>query len=185
MDIEPLPTAANPQHLASPPDNQPIKIQTRSPNSGTLSGWVEALDVDQTYQPPTEAAIKPVACFYIQPRVAGRTPSSNFHRAVYVYRRTLKDFVNAAAAKCNIEPTQVLRTLRISRGGLHILFDDDCIAQLPEGQDMTAEFGEIEPETPIKPNREWDAGPTDIQCDGELPTLENVSSTGYELRLLF
>jgi hypothetical protein len=102
-----------------------------------------------------------------------------------LYERTLKAFVNAAAMKCNVEPTEVLRTLRISREGLQILFDDDCIRELPEGQDMTAEFSEMQPETPARPMREWDAGPTDIQCDGELPTVENVSSTGYELRLLF
>ena len=182
MDIQQAP--GNPQHLASPPDNQPIKVQTRSPNSGTMSGWIEALGVDQSYKPP-EPAIRPVACFYIQPRVAGCTPGDHFYRAVYLYRRTLKDFINAAAAKCNIEPTQVLRTMRISRNGLHILFDDECIRELPEGQDMTADFCEIQPETPTKPTREWDAGPTDIQCDGELSTVENVSSTGYELRLLF
>ena len=177
--------AANPQHLASPLENQPLKVQTRSPNSGTMSGWIEALGVDQNYAPPSEPAIKPTACFYIQPRVVGRIPSDNFHRAVYLYRRTLKDFTNAAAAKCDIEPTQVLRTVRISRNGLHILFDDGCIRELPEGQDMTAEFSEIQPDTPIRPTREWDAGPTDVQCDGDLTTVENVSSTGYELRLLF
>ncbi|KAK3718710.1 hypothetical protein LTR37_004929 [Vermiconidia calcicola] len=183
MDLQQSPN--NPQYLASPPDNQPIKVQTRSPNTGTMSGWVEALEVDSTYMPPPEPAIKPVACFYVQPRVAGRTSEHNFHRAIYLYRRTLKDFVFAIATKCDIEPTQVLRTLRISRNGLHVLFDDDCIRELPEGQDMTAEFGELQPETPIKPMREWDAGPTDVQCDGDLSTLENVSSAGYELRLLF
>lgn len=141
--------------------------------------------MDQNYKAPPEPAIRPVACFYIQPRVAGRTTSDNFHRAIYLYRKTLKDFSNAAATKCNIEPTQILRTLRISRNGMHILFDDECIRELPEGQDMTAEFCEIQPETPTKPTREWDAGSTDVQCDGELSTVENVSSTGYELRLLF
>lgn len=175
----------HPQQLASPPEVVPVKVQTRSPHSGTMSGWIEALGVDQSYQPPPEPAIKPVACFYIQPRVAGRAPGDNFHRAIYVYRRTLKDFVNTVATKCEIEPTEVLRTVRISRNGLHILFDDECIKALPEGQDMTAEFCEIRPETPTNSGREWDAGPTDIQCDGDVPTIHNVSSTGYELKLLF
>lgn len=184
MDIERTPPA-RPSQLASPPDNMPIKVQTRSPNSGTTSGWIEALDVDQNYQPPPERPVKPVACFYIQPRIAGRTPNDNFYRAIYLFRRTLKDFVNAVAMKCSIEPTQILRTIRISRGGLHILFDDDCIRELPEGQDMTAEFGEVQPGSLMKPTREWDAGSTDVQCDGELSTSQPVNSTGYELRLLF
>jgi hypothetical protein len=163
----------------------PIKVQTRSPNTGTTSGWIEALDVDQTYQPPPERPVKPVACFYIQPRVIGHAPNDTFYRAIYLYRRTLKDFVNAAAMKCDIEPTQILRTIRISRDGLHILFDDDCIMELREGQDMTAEFSEMQPGSPMKPMREWNAGSTDIQCDGDLSTVETVHSTGYELRLLF
>ena len=50
--------ASNPQHLASPPD-QPVKIGIQSPHDGTLSGWIEALGVDASYQPPTERAVKP------------------------------------------------------------------------------------------------------------------------------
>lgn len=182
-DLHPSPS--QPQQLASPPDNMPVKIQTRSPHNGTSSGWIEAVGVDQTYQAPPEPAIKPMACFYVQPRIAGQTPTNTFYRAIYLYRRTLKDFVNAIAMKCDIEPTQVLRTIRISRNGLQILFDDECINELPEGQDMTAEFSELHPETPSKPMREWDAGPTDVQCDGDVATVQNVSSTGYELKLLF
>jgi hypothetical protein len=180
-----IPPSTNPQHLASPPDNQPVKVQSRSSTGLNPSGWIDAIGVDQSYEPPPEPAIKPIACFYVQPRVIGRPPSDGFYRAVYLYRRTLKDFTNTLATKCNIEPTQVLRTLRIGPKDLSILFDDEDIRQLPEGQDMHAEFGEYQPGTPSKPNREWDAGPTDIQCDGELPTVENVSTTGYELRLFF
>lgn len=180
-----MPTAANPQHLASPPDNQPVKVQTRTSSSVNPSGWIDAIGVDQGYEPPPEPAIKPVACFYVQPRISGRYSGDTFYRAIYIYRRTLKDFTNALATKSNIEPTQVLRTVQIGRKDLPILFDDEDIRQLPEGQDMQAEFIEYQPDTPSKPTREWDAGPTDVQCDGELSTVENVSSTGYELRLIF
>lgn len=180
-DIQP----SHSRQLASPRENQPVKIQTRSPTSGTLSGWIEALGVDSSYKAPPERALKPVACFYVQPRVAGKAPPDNFHRAVYLLQRSLKDFTNALALKCNIEPTEVLRTIKVSRQGLQILFDDECIRELPEGQDMTAEFCEITPDSPSKAKREWDAGPTDVQCDGELTTIENLSTTGYELRLLF
>ncbi|KAK0957658.1 hypothetical protein LTR91_021752 [Friedmanniomyces endolithicus] len=170
-----------PQQLGSPPETQPVKIQTRS----SSSGWVEALGVDPSYQAPSERPIKPVACFYVQPRVSGRSPTDNLHRAIYLMQRTLKDFTNALAVKCDIEPTTVLRTVHISRQGLHILFDDDCLRELPEGQDMTAEFHEIQPASPSRMKREWDAGATDLQCDGELLTTQTTSATGYELRLLF
>ena len=66
-----------------------------------------------------------------------------------------------------------------------VIDDDDCIRELPEGQDMTAEFCELHTESPTKMKREWDAGPTDPQCDGELPTVENVTTDGYELKLLY
>ena len=50
--------SSNPQHLASPPD-QPVKVQPHSPASGVVTGWIEALGVDYSYQPPPERAVKP------------------------------------------------------------------------------------------------------------------------------
>lgn len=37
----------------------PTKIQRSYSHDHTLSGWIEALDVDQTYQPPPEPMLKP------------------------------------------------------------------------------------------------------------------------------
>lgn len=85
--------------------------------------------------------------------------------------------------KSNIEPTQVIRTLRVTRKGLTVLMDDEDVQDIPEGQDLTAEFHSVKPSSPQK--REWDSGPTDIQVDGDVPAIENVNSAGYELRLLF
>jgi hypothetical protein len=127
----------------------------------------------------------PVACFFVQPRVAGRQPDDNYFRAVYLMERTVKALVGGIAMKINIEPTKVTRTVRVNQKGLQILMDDDAINAIPEQQDMTAEFHEIgtPPVHPLK--REWDAGPTDIQVDGDINVVENVNSSGYELRLLF
>lgn len=174
-----------PDQLQSPPDNLPTKIETKSPMSGALSGWIEALGVDHSYRPPPERPVKPVASIFVQPRVAGKAITDNYYRAVYLRNRTLREFNSAIATKCGIEPTAVLRTYRINRDGLHILFDDDCVRELSEAQDMTAEFSDIRPDTPVRHKREWDAGSTDIQCDGDVPTIENVNSSGYELKLLF
>ncbi|CAK1359142.1 unnamed protein product [Cercospora beticola] len=184
MDIQPT----IPEQLHSPPENAPVKVQIKSSEAAAVSGWIEAVGVDPSYRPPPPRAVKPVACFYVQPHVSGRAPSDNHYRAIYLMKRTLKDFTNALARKCNIEPTQVLRTYRITENGLNVFFDDECIDELAEGQDMTAEFCEVQlddDDAPVKAEREWDAGPTDIQCDGELPTTENVNSHGYELKLLF
>ncbi|KNG47659.1 cp2 transcription factor family protein [Stemphylium lycopersici] len=163
----------------------PTKVQRPYSDDHALSGWIEALGVDQTYQPPPEPMLKPVACFFVQPRLAGRQPDDNYFRAVYLMDRTVKELVNGIAMKIKIEPTKVTRTIRVNQKGLQILMDDDAVSRIPEQQDMTAEFHEIDtpPVHPMK--REWDAGPTDIQVDGDISVTENVHSTGYELRLLF
>lgn len=177
-DIKPT----DPQQLASPPDNQPVKVQTRSPRTGAISGWVEAVGVDPSYQPPPERVVKPAACVYIQPRFANKSPRDNYHRAVYLVNRTYKDFINAVGVKCDVEPTDIIRTVRISQNGLQVLFDDDCVRELPEGQDMTAEFAEVE-ESPGMAGNAWDD--VDLQCDGDISSLNNITTSGYELRLLF
>lgn len=128
--------------------------------------------------------LKPVACFFVQPRIAGKQPEDNYFRAVYLLERTLKALVGGIAMKISIEPTKVVRTIRVNQKGLQILVDDDAVREISEQQDMTAEFHEITTSQPPM-KREWDAGPTDIQVDGDISVIENVNSTGYELRLLF
>ena len=175
--------ASNPQHLASPPD-QPVRVQKgQAENSGNLSGWIEALGVDSSYRPPPERPIKPVACFYILVKVAGKTPEDDYYRAVYLMRRTLKDLVSSIAAKCDVEPARITRTLRVNPKGLKILIDDEVVRELPEGQDMTVEFADIKSD-PV-PKREWDAGATDLQIDDDGHATENPISPCMEMKLLF
>lgn len=179
---QPQPTVVEPpkpiQQLATPLESAPIKVQTKSPSSGTLSGWIEVTGVDHTYQPPEERAIKPVACFFVQPRIAGQAPTDHFHRAIYLMQRSLEDFNTAIAGKCSIDASKIVRTYRVDRKGLHVLFDDECIRELPENQDMTAEFSEIASE-PLKPVREWDL------TDEDDLAVDDVPTSGYELKLLY
>lgn len=163
----------------------PTKVQRPYSADHALSGWIEALGVDQTYQPPPEPMLKPVACFFVQPRIAGRQSEDNYFRAVYLMERTVKALVGGIAMKVNIEPTKITRTIRVNQKGLQILMDDDVVNLLPEQQDMTAEFHEIDTPPVRSLKREWNAAPTDIQVDGDINVVENVHSTGYELRLLF
>ena len=54
-DIQPVVA----QQTISPPDI-PVKVQkSHADDHGTLSGWIEALGVDYTYQPPPERIVKP------------------------------------------------------------------------------------------------------------------------------
>ena len=196
-----LPSGLVQQQMVSAPDNMPTRVARTVPGeSGTLAGWIEAIGVDHSYQPPPERVVKPsmlcvsffrvvaltvlpVACFYFQPRVSGQPAEDNYYRAVYLMQRTAKDLVHAIATKCNIEPTTVLRTIMVNQKGLAILVDDDFIRELPEGQDMIAEFHHIHTPSPRK--REWDAGPTDIQVDGDIGVIENVNTEGFELKLIY
>ncbi|CBX98070.1 similar to CP2 transcription factor family protein [Plenodomus lingam JN3] len=163
----------------------PTKVQRPYADDHALSGWIEALGVDQTYQPPPEPMLKPVACFFVQPRIAGRQSDDNYYRAIYLMERTVKELVSSIAVKAKVEPTKVTRTIRINQKGLQILMDDEAINRIPEQQDMTAEFHEIGTPPTQSMKREWDAGPTDVQVDGEINVIENIHSSGYELRLLF
>lgn len=162
------------------------KVLTRSPKSGNARGSIDVRGVDPSYVPPAQKPIKPAACFFVLPRIEGQIPTDNYYRAIYLPRRTVRDFVNVLAMKCGIEPTLVLRTVRIPRDSdMQILFDDDCVREVPEGQDMTAKFQAINHEAPHEQKRQWTSGPSDVQCDGELPTLENVSTEGYQLVLQY
>lgn len=124
-----------------------------------------------------------VACFYVQPRSLGHAADDNFYRAVYLMQRSLRDFVAGVAAKLDLDPSQVVRAVHVNRTGLNILLDDEVVRELPEGQDMIAEFFALQPRSPVR--REWDAGPTDTQVDGDVPAMANTKATLYELRLLF
>lgn len=178
----------------------PTSVQTRSPRTGALRGNIEVSGIDVNYEPPQTRPVKPVACVYILPRVDGQTPSDSYHRAVYIFQRTLKDFVNAVASKCGIEPTLVRRTIRhrrdtnvIGKGkskasAVEILFDDECVREIPEGQDMTVRFVSAPPldEESSSFKQEGDVRASlDVQCDGDLPSLRNPSEVGYNLILQF
>ncbi|KAI9879224.1 MAG: hypothetical protein M1830_009155 [Pleopsidium flavum] len=174
---------SNPQHLASPPD-QPVRVQTSHlENSGSLTGWIEALGVDSSYRPPPDRSIKPVACFYVLVKVAGKTEEDDYYRAVYLMQRTVNDLIHSIAAKCNVEPSRVTRTFRVNPKGLKILVDDEVVRELPEGQDMTVEFSEIKSDT--LPKREWDAGATDLQVDGDISVVLDATSSSLEMKLSF
>ncbi|KAI9723670.1 MAG: hypothetical protein M1812_000970 [Candelaria pacifica] len=174
--------SSNPQHLASPPEAA-VKVPKSSSQSGMLSGWIEALGVDTSYQPPPDPPVKPVACIYIHPKAADESSNSNYYRAVYLMQRTAKDLVHSIASKCGVDPQSIVRTISVNSKGLKIMVDDDVVRQLPEGQDMIIEITEMKSDKPVK--REWNAGSTDDQLDGDLGQVDCASHRGYELKILF
>ena len=170
----------NPQHLASPPD-QLTKIP-KNDDTGSLSGWIEALGVDSAYRPPAERPIKPVACFYILHRDPSNADKHEYYRAVYLMQRTLKDFTISVALKWNLEPTKIKRTLHVLEKGLEVEVDDDVIRELSEGQDMIMEISKVD-SSQFK--REWEMA-VDVAVDSDAGATQTVvHNNGYELRLIF
>lgn len=179
QSIPPEVQSSNPQQLASPPD-QLTKIP-KTDETGNLTGWIEALGVDSSYKPPVERPIKPIACFYVQYRDSNHPERPEYYRAIYLMQRSLKDFTHGIAMKWNLEPTKIMRTIRVLESGLQVEIDDDVIRELAEGQDIVMEISEIR--NPVK--REWEMS-LDVAVDSDTGTTQNVVHTeGFELRLMF
>ncbi|KAH8888609.1 hypothetical protein GQ53DRAFT_243055 [Thozetella sp. PMI_491] len=158
--------------------DQPTKVK-QTDDAGNLTGWIEALGVDSSYRPPAEQAAKPVACFYVA-RVDPTNPGAGeLHRAVYLTQRTLAEFVNKVAAKWNLDPSRVVRTVHVLQRGLEVALDDDVIRELSEGQDMKLEVVEVSSSgSPVK--REWE-----MALDAPTEAGTSASPRGYEFRLAF
>ncbi|KAK6608256.1 CP2 transcription factor [Botrytis cinerea] len=149
-------------------------------DTGSLSGWIEALGVDPSYNPPVEQPIKPVACFYVLRREPAQPAKREYHRAIYLMQRSLKDFTSAIASKWNFEPTKITRTIHVLENGLQVEMDDDVIRELSEGQDFILEVQNSQ--APVK--REWEMELT-VDNDSAGATQNVVHSEGYELKLFF
>ncbi|CAK7272125.1 hypothetical protein SEPCBS119000_004961 [Sporothrix epigloea] len=172
--------------------DQPTRIH-RTDGTGNLSGWIEALDVDSSYRPVQPDRPVPVACIYVQRRDCQKSATVNgnngavndvqssigLHRALYLTKKTLHEFVGRIAAKWNLDATKIARTVRVLPQGLEVEMDDDAVAELPEGQDMILDVVELKQQ--VSPEnesvkREWEMS---VDNDGA------NSCITYELRLSF
>lgn len=77
-----------------------------------------------------------VACFYVR----HKDDSKEYYRAVYLFRRTVRDLVNGISQKFQIDPQRVTQVTHVNSKGLHIIVDEDVVREVPEGQDMLVEF---------------------------------------------
>lgn len=163
---------------------EPPKKIRKVDDDGNLSGWIEALGVDQNYRPPPERTPKPVACFYVLNATQGAAAQPKYHQAIYLMQRSLQGFTDRVAQKWAIDPSAILRTVHVLQSGLEVLVDDDVVRELKEGQDMTLEVEEVSPPAPPT-KREWEmvVDGNDLDTDARSPTPP--PSTGIVLRLRF
>ena len=144
------------------PASQAVKVP-RDQSKNPFPDWIEVLGVDPSYVAPPEKPIKPAACFYVLIKVKGEGHGNEYYRAVYLMERTVKDFVNSITTKWQMEARQITRTIRVNAKGLQIMFDDETVQELPEGQDMIVEFSEIEPTQNVKSERGADASEPQLE----------------------
>ena len=151
-----------------------------------------AVDVDSSYQPPTERPIRPgkspnltipsqsdpsiVACFYVRQKDAAK----EYYRAVYLMERTVRDLISSISTKFQIDPQRVTQVTHINSRGLHIIVDEDVVREVPEGQDMVVEFTTLDTEHPVK----HEFLPTMVTAaDNDFPTTDSFISDPLEMWL--
>lgn len=158
------------------PTDEPTKVQKTS-EAGKVSGWIEVLGVDQTYQPPPERMPKPVACFYLLRRDKNEAFKRKYHTAVYLFQRSLMDFNRRVAKRFELDPAKIQRTIHVLPSGLEMTIDDDIVQNMGEAQEMILQVERLE--QPVK--QEWE-----IAVDGT-PTqvTPQPSAAGFILRVIF
>ncbi|RPA98891.1 hypothetical protein L873DRAFT_1828325 [Choiromyces venosus 120613-1] len=168
--FQPLPPPQQqPHHLGV--SDAPVRVK---PDTGMLSGWIEAIGIDSSYNPPPESILKPVMSIYILPVPIGSPPQANqYYRAVYLQARTSSCLATSIASKCGIDSSTVLRTVHVNPRGLTILVDDEFVREMPEGQDMKVQAIEIREESPFASPQE---------SEGEAGA---AAKNGWELRLIY
>lgn len=98
-------------------------------------------------------------------------------------QHTVENLLHAIATNCDIEPTRVTRIIRINNEGKGMLLNDGTVRKIPEGQDIIAEFQEIETESPVKHQR--DSELSDDHVDEDFSSTETAFTSVYELRLRY
>ncbi|RMZ78793.1 hypothetical protein DV738_g3634, partial [Chaetothyriales sp. CBS 135597] len=139
---------------------RPVKIMRLESEMKPQSD-ILAFDVDTSYQPPLDRPIKPVACFYVR----GKDDCTQYYRAVYLMRRTVRDLIIGISRKFQIDPTRVTQVTHVNTKGLNIVVDEDVVREVPEGQDMLVEFGPAQTDGQVKQEFATPAD-SDLLADG-------------------
>ena len=155
-----------------------VKVQ-KTAGDDSIPDWINAFGVDPAYEAPPERVIKPIACFYVLIKICGQAPEDDCYRAVYLMERSVRDLINSIAKKCDVEPSQIKRTVRINPKGLKIMVEDEVVREMPEGQDMMVEFTEV--------NTVKEEAGSEATTPKASETLTKKSSfpTSLEMKLIF
>jgi hypothetical protein len=161
---------------------QPTRVK-KADDDGSLSGWIEALGVDSSYRPPPERVVKPVACFYILRQTQTEPRKRDYHRAIYLTQRTLKELNDRIATKWGLDPSKIRRTIHVIHDGLEVEMDDDVVQELKEGQAMSLQI-EQDGKQPAPVKREWEMA-VDSTDDVAEASPSDKTTSDVVLRLTF
>ncbi|KAL3493981.1 CP2 transcription factor-domain-containing protein [Aspergillus germanicus] len=123
-------------------DRHAVKVPRKSFDD-PIWRYIEVLDIDPTYKPPTRQQSTSVACFYIGFAGPGMTFETqvDYHIAVYLTELTTHSLIEGISKKLGIDPRRVWRVLLL-RGDSVQVVDDSVVCGIPDGQDMLAEISE-------------------------------------------
>lgn len=158
-----------------------VTTVNRTDDSGTLSGWIEALGVDPSYRPPQDRGPRPVACFYVVLDGKGDSEQREYYRAVYLFSRTLAEFNKQIASKWGLDASRIQRTVHVLQSGLEVELDNDVVQELKEGQDMRLEVEELVDQSSSK-DWQMSVDGEDSKDDGK---TAQATAGGLVLRLAF
>lgn len=169
-------------HSVSLPRDKSPAIKSEEQSDGAISDKMDTLEVDSSYPSPQDQVPMAVACFYILRRDQIDAEQQRYHRAIYLTQRTLKELNSRIATKWGIEPSRILRTIHVNKGGLEVEMDDDLIEESKEGQDMHLVVEEVVHET--MPARVTHSTPLDTR-DRKHESPPSPAMTSLILRLIF
>ncbi|KAF2801989.1 uncharacterized protein BDZ99DRAFT_212259 [Mytilinidion resinicola] len=137
----------------------------------------QSLIEDKIMEQPGQVT-RPVACFYVQPRIGANASQDPYYRAMYLKNRTREEFLYKLGTKCDVTLSQIIQTVRVNKLGLECIFDDAAVCDLAEGQDMVAEFQDIQLRS------DWNVLP-DMQDYSNINSVKAAESRIFVLRLYY
>ncbi|EQL33776.1 hypothetical protein BDFG_04304 [Blastomyces dermatitidis ATCC 26199] len=121
-------------------ENQLLTDQYAESFFERLNGRIEAVDIDATCSLSSRHLAKSVACFYVRLRHTDIQNVDGYYHAVYIAQRTVTNLLNSISKMSGVSLSEKTRVFHITPNGLKVIIDDRVVQELPEGQDMTAEF---------------------------------------------
>lgn len=109
--------------------------------------------------------------------------AKEYYQSVYIIKRETEGLMSAIAAKCNFDPTSILKVVKIIHNEPAIEADDYIAHDLPTCCDMVLDLSGIMT-LPLKHEQDNAVNDT-LNSEETRVVLEAIESEGYFLKLIF